>query len=296
MRSLVPVLAAGGLLLGSVALIARRQAPSPYSPAHVQALLEAPLTRRAGDTTSTEPFWRALLEHPRVRRTEAGRELALGRVQVDPTIARAAALAAGELLALPSRDPAGQDGPPLFEVILASTAVREEHGQRFVRLFGCRHSATPEGAPALEDSYHARVALAEGLARLAAEAGRPIVLEGLEAPVAGGVNFELAWGQDRQHLDVTFANRPEEKWSVERPFAASAPSDAGARAIFVAALETLAASDATLGTLTVLGKESAHEDGIDVRLELLGGRLSALTSASQGQRLSAFVPLSLSAR
>lgn len=296
MRSHVPVLAATLLLLGSVALIARRQASDPYSKEHLAALLAAPLTLPGDDASPREPFWRALLLHPRVRRVEGGLELPLGRLQADPTIARTAALAAGELLALPARDPAGQEGAPLWEVILASSAAREENGQRFVRLFGCRHSATPEGAPALEDSYYARVALAEGLQRLAAAAGQPIVLEGLEAPVAGGVNFEVAWAEGRQLLDVTFANHPKDRWSVERPFEASATADAAARANFITALEELAASDATLGSLTVLGKESAHPEGIDVRLELLGGRLSALTSSGQGKRLSAFIPLTPSAR
>lgn len=296
MRSLVPVAAATLLLLGSVALIARHRSSEPYSEKNLAALLAAPLTSRAQGAPPEEPFWRALLAHPSVRRTANGLELPLGRVQADPTIARAAALAAGELLALPSRDPAGKDGPPLWEVILASSAAREEHGQRFVRLFGCRHSASAEAAPALEDSYYARVALAEELQRLALAAGKPIVLEGVEAPVSGGVNFEVAWAAGRQIIDVTFANEPRQVWSAERPFEASAPSDATARASLVAALAKLAAADASLGSLTLLGEESAQADGIDVRLELLGGRLSALTSASQGRRLSAFIPLTPAAR
>jgi hypothetical protein len=297
MRSLVPVAAAGLLLFGSVALIARQRSSDPYSQKHLTALLEAPLTRPEKEaTTVSEPFWRALLAHPRVRRTETGLELPLGRIQADPTIARSAALAAGELLALRSRDPSGKEGAALWEVILASSAAREENGQRFVRLFGCRASGTPDAAPALEDSYHARVALAEGLQRLAAAAGVALVVEGLEAPVQGGANFELAWAGGRQHLDVTFANEPQKKWSVEREFAAVAPADAAARATFVAALTELARRDAQLGPLTLLGQESAQPDGIDVRLELLGGRLSALTSSSQGRRLSAYIPLGPTAR
>jgi len=291
MRSLVPVLVAGALLLGSVGLIARGRQADPYSARHVRALLEAPLTRPADDTTPVQPFWRALLAHPRVRRTDAGLELPLGRVQVDPTLARAAALAAGELVTLPTRGPEGQPGPPLWEVILASSAAREEHGQRVVKLFGCRHSASAEGAPALEDSYHARLALAAGLERAAAQAGRPIRLEGVETPEPGGVNFEVAWVDGRQLLDVTFAGEPTRIWSVERAVTAATPDDAPARATFVAELTRLAASAPELGALRVLGAEEAHADGIDVRLEVLGGRLSALTSSGQGLRLSAYVPL-----
>ena len=59
----------------------------------------------------------------------------------------------------------------------------------------------------------------------------------------------------------------------------------------MSALAALAQSDPSLGPLTVLGQDAAVEGGIDVRLEVLGGRLSALTSTSQGLRLSAYVEL-----
>lgn len=291
MRSLPPVLLASALLLGSVALIARERPSDPYSRAHLRALLSAPLTKREKDAGPQEPLWRALLAHPRVRRSEQGLELPLGRLQTDPSIARASAEAAGELLTLASRDPDGRDGPPLFEVLLASSAAREENGQRIVKLYGCRHSATPDGAPALEDSYYARLALAEGLERAAAEAGRPILIEGRDAPVVGGANFEVAWIDGRQVLDVTFAQEPTRRWNVSRPFEARAPHDGRARAALVAELQALAASDPALGPLTILGIEEARLDGIDLRLELFGGRLSVSTSTSQGPRLSSFVVL-----
>jgi len=287
----VSVVAAGLAVLASVALVARHSSSDPYSAAHLTALLEAPLTRSPQDASAAPALWRALLEHPRVTRTPEGLHFPLGRLQADPTVARAAALAAGELLALPTRTPEGTPGEPAWRVILVSSATRHEDGRRIVKLNGCRASATREAAPSIEDTYHARLSLAAALEALAREAGEPLTLEGTEAPVAGGVNCELVLLDGRQFLELTFAEGPERRWSVEREFTATAPNDARLRPAFVRALETLAAREPSLPPLTIVGAETPEESGIDVRLELLGGRLSALTPASQGQRLSAFVEL-----
>ena len=291
MRPPVSVVAAGLALLACVALVARPKPSDPYSPAHLSALLEAPLTRPPGDTSARQALWRALLAHPRVTQTHAGLTFPLGRLQTDPTVARAAALAAGELLALPTRTPGGAEGEPAWRVILASSATRKEDGRRIVKLNGCRASATPEAAPALEDTYHARLSLAAALEQLAREAGETVTLEGVETPERGGVNFELALLDGRQFLELTFSEGPQQRWSVEREFEASAPHDARVRPAFVAALAALAAETPGLPPLTIVGTDAPAEAGIDVRIEQLGGRLSALTAASQGLRLSAYIEL-----
>ena len=291
MRSLVPVVAAGAVLLASVALVARARTSDPYDAKHLTALLEAPLTPRPGEEGTPSPLWRALLEHPLVQRTPEGLTFPLGRLQTDPTVARAAALSAGELLALPTRTPEGTPGEPAWRVILASSAARTENGRRIVKLNGCRHSALPDAAPAIEDTYHARLSLAAALESLAREAGEPLELEGVEAPAQGGANFELMLLDGRQLLELTFAGGPERRWSVERKFQAVAPHDPRVRREFLEALRTLAARDATLPPLTLQGLETPSAAGIDVRLEQLGGRLSLLTPTHQGRRLSAYVEL-----
>lgn len=291
MRSVVSIVAAGVVLLSSVALVARGRGSDPYSSRRVTTLLEAAPTRQPKDAPGAPSVWRALLEHPLVERTPEGLTFPLGRLQADPTVARSAALAAGELLALPTRNPDGTPGEPAWRVILASSAARTENGRRLVKLNGCRASALPDAAPALEDTYHARLSLAAALERLAREAGEPLELEGTETPVQGGANFELMLLDGRQFLALTFAEGPERSWTVEREFQASAPNDARARTTFVTALRDLAASDPSLPPLTVVGAEAPAAAGIDVRLEQLGGRLSLLTPGSQGLRLSAFIEL-----
>jgi len=291
MRSHVPIVLAGVVLLGSLALVARKRTDDPYSSERLTALLEAPLTRSPKDQEPAPQLWRALLAHPRVTRTADGLSLPLGHLQTDPTIARASALAAGELLALPTRTPEGTPGEPAWRVILASSAARSADGRRIVQLHGCRHSASAEAAPALEDTYYARLSLASALERLAREHGESLELEGVEAPVRGGVNFEFALLDGRQFLDLTFGEEPTRRWSVERDFQAEAPNDVLVRTRFVRALERLAAADPALPPLKVLGAEAPAEQGIDVRIEQLGDRLSALTQAAQGLRLSAYIEL-----
>src|SRR6185503_8876477 len=162
-------------VLASVALVRRRGEPDVLSAPALALLLEQPLDAPpkaapdapAGDGT---PAWRALVEQL-AETTPDGLTLRLGRVLSDPTAAHASAESAGELLALEAEGPQGKLGQPLGRAILAGPAL--EAGERnALKLYGCRHSALPEAGPAIEDTYCARLSLAQALrAHAAAEPG-----------------------------------------------------------------------------------------------------------------------------
>jgi hypothetical protein len=200
--------------------------------------------------------------------------LRLGRVLSDPTAARVSAESAGELLALEAEGPQGELGTPLWRAILAGPAL--EPGERIaLKLYGCRHTALPEAGPALEDTYCARLSLAQALREhVSAEPGSaPLTLIGEHVPMRGGVNFEVQLLAETQSVVVTFDGHETAPLSATRAYHPRAPNDARARANLVQALRERTAA-AGLGALTITDAEPSATDAIDVRIEQLGGRQS----------------------
>jgi hypothetical protein len=290
---LVIVLAAA---LGAAALVRRPSERDPFDREIVGALLRRPVDdvnlSEAERASPPASLLAALLAHPAATRTADGVTLRLGRVLADPTFARAAALAAGELLALEAVGPDGPLGKPLWRAILDGPVLQTEDGVRTLRLYGARHSADADAGPALEDTYHARLALAAALrTHAASEPGAtPLVLRGEETPVKGGVNFEVQLVGTRQTLTVTFdGHRDAPLLYATRDFARTdSPYDARARASLVAALVAGATELEPPVALVIDGKEAAVAGGVDLRLEDFGSRVALVASGSE-RRLSSFV-------
>lgn len=274
MRGKVALLLALLGVLAGMALTRRLRAPDLLSRAALEQLLDRPLDPPPGAPAGDpSPAWRALLAQL-AEPGEHGLTLRLAHVLADPTAARASADSAGELLALEAQGPEGEPGGPLWRAILASPAL--EHGPPpTLRLNGCRHSALSGDGPALEDSYSARLSLARALQELAAtEPGSAaLVLSGEHVPVRGGVNFEVQLQDGTQSVSVTFDGHAGASLRATRPLRPVAPNDARARANLVDVLRERAQS-AGLGPLTVVDVEPATGTGVDVRIELLGGRQS----------------------
>lgn len=305
MRAAFPLFLALAVPVALVALVARPATPDPLSRASLEELLQRPLDARAGDPRSGDPrpgasepepvprtFWRALLELPAATRDERGTTLRLGRVLADPTGARGSAESAGELLWLPVSGPEGEPGVPLWRAVVDGPALVRTDAGLTLPIHGCRHSADAASAPALEDSYFARLSLARALGRIVATEvdGEPITVTGEQFPVKGGVNFEVQFAGGTQTVEVTFSGPDSPRLRVSRTGCPGPPNDARARANLLSALRALAAGDASLGPLVVEGETEPAPDGVDVRLELLGERFS-VTATGGGTRLSAHLDL-----
>ena len=272
MRSRLVLCVALFAVLATAALVRRAHEPDLLAPSELALLLEQPPDPAPGSPASDAvPAWRALLEQF-AQRTAGSLTLRLGRVRADPTAARASAESAGELLALEADGPQGKLGLPLWRAILAGPAL-EPGPEPKLRLNGCRHSALPDAAPVLEDTYCARLSLARALRTLAArEPGvASLTLLGEHVPVRGGVNFEVQLLAESQGVRVT-CNGQESLWAT-RPYRPTGPNDARARTNLAQVLRTRAA-DAGLGTLTIEDAEPGAEGGVDVRIEVLGQRQS----------------------
>lgn len=280
-----------GVLLG-VALVGRSDPSDALSEVSLGRLLESPLdTPGTPDDAPRPPFWKALLEHPALTRAPEGMTLRLGRVLADPTSARLAAERAGELLALEAEGPHGKLGVPLWRALLGACqdgpAMQHNEQGRTLALYGCRHSADADAGPALEDTYTARLALAQALSEHAlSEAGAaPLALLGQTAPVRGGLNFEVQLLGEVQSVVVTFEGNTAPPLTAARSFRPEAPNDVRARANFLAALRTRLAAEG-LGPLHVQGEESPLANGLDVRIEELEGRLDLIATGAGGKRLA----------
>lgn len=280
----------GGLL--AVALVRRAEGPDPFSESALAELVAAPLDSGPRGDGSTAPFWKALFEHPAVTRTPDGLCLRLGRVLADPSAARRAAENAGELLALEAEGPAGKLGIPLWRAVLDGPVLQRNENGRTLALYGCRHSADADAGPVLEDSYYARLALAEALKQHAlAQAGEgAFTLLGQETPVKGGVNFEVQLLGTRQSVSVTFDGHSTPLLRAAREQRPSAPNDARARATLIEVLRARAAAEG-LGELTIEGREAPVENGVDLRLELVGRRLALAATRGGTGRLATHLDL-----
>ncbi|MSR63815.1 MAG: hypothetical protein EXS08_15425 [Planctomycetes bacterium] len=275
---------------GTLAWVRRNSTPDALATTTFRALLARPLDPGPKGASSAEPqaFWRALLELPAVVRTENTLTLPLGRVLSDPSAARLAAESAGELLALEAESQGGPLGLTLLQAILAGPAVEQTETGAVLKLYGCRHSADADAGPLLEDSYYARLSLAGALRAAAQQRGLALTLRGEDAPVKGGVNFEVQLSAEQQVIEVTFDGTQQPPLRARRSGRPRAPNDARARANLVQALEALAA-DAGL-TLLLEGRTERAPGGIDLRLEHNGQRLS-LIARSGAARLATHLDL-----
>ena len=233
------------------------------------------------------PFWRALLEGPAATRSDGVVTLKLGRVHADPSAARLAAEAAGELLELTVVTPAGT--VPLWRAVLDGPAAARSSEGTALKLYGCRHSADPETGPLLEDTYAARLSIAREFRRLAETSPdhRPLTIEGEHTPVAGGANFEVQFRAGEQTLVVTVDRQALEPLSVRRSFRAEPPNDAVARGSLVQALRARAAADPAYQALRIEGEASPVGGGVDLRLEWFGEHQSLVAALPDGSFLRA---------
>jgi hypothetical protein len=268
------------------------------TPERLMALLERPLdvapTAAKEPTGATEPrtFWDALLALPAAVRDGDVVTLTLGRVLADPSVARLAAEQAGELLDLPAEGPDGVLGGTLLDAVLHSAVL---HGPattsgadgRTLSVYGCRHNADDDAGPLIEDTYAARQSLVRALRAGAEAAGEPLTVCGENAPVKGGVNFDVQQRGEEQRIVVTF-DGSRASFSAHRSFRPRAPNDAHARASLVSALESLARTRGV--KLHIEGREERAPHGVDVRIERYGTRL-AVTATNAGERLAAHVAL-----
>jgi hypothetical protein len=272
------LLAAGGLLASQWVWPA--PLPDQLSARSAPELLELPVLPGpdGADGPARQPLWRALLEALPATPDGRGRLLALAGVHADPTRAQASAEAAGELLSLPAiaadgEDLQGSGAGPLWKAVLAGPAAERSAAGIVLRLHGCRHSGDAAAAPALEDTYAARLSIASAFRRLAAEepGHPPLTIEGEHEPVPGGANFEVQLLGDQHMLQVTVDGSAQEALFARRTFRPDAPNDALLRAAFVSGLERLARQAPELGELRIEGLETALPEGVQVRLEHRGG-------------------------
>ena len=287
MRAKALVLLALLAALAGIAFV-RRGPPDPLSQASLDALLLSPIDPASPKPDAPRPpFWKALLEHNALTLGPAGPSLRLGRVLADPSAARISAEHAGELLALEAEGPDGKLGMPLWRAMLAGPSLEQGPAGRTLAFYGCRHTADADAAPVLEDTYRARVSLADALVQYAlSEPGAaPLTLLGREAPVKGGVNFEVQLLGDTQSVSVSFDGHAAPPLKASRTYRPPPPNDARARAALSAALRERLA-DEGLGKLEVVGAEAPVEDGLDVRIELMGEHLALVATRAGGERLA----------
>jgi len=268
----------GALLVvaAGVALVSRARAPQPYSVPALTELLAQPARPGPGPA---EPLpaslWRGLLAAPFADGPAAAPRLALGQVWAAPTVASLAAARAGELLALEAEGPEGRTGTPLWRALLDGPAT--ERGATLVlALHGCRHATDAAAGPILEDTYHARLSLAQALQEHARAAGLALELRGIETPVRGGVNLEVQLLGEEHALRVTFDGHPELFLRARRSFRPVAPHAAEARANLVTALRALAGE--AFPELALEGLEEPAPGGVDVRIETVDGRFALLAT------------------
>jgi len=238
------------------------------------------------------PLWKTLLERAAVSTPGGPPTLKLGRVFANPTIARQAAEASGELLLLPAVQGSSELGRPLWQVLLESSAARRTDEGTALELYGCRFSADADAAAAIEDTYYARLALARALRDIVAshpEYG-PLTIEGEEIPVHGGANFELQLIGDAHMAQVTVDRDPAAPVGVRRTWRPSAPNDAEARRLLVAGLRQRAATDPAFARLAIEGETAPVPGGVDLRVEALFGRLALDVTLSDGSHLSVSRP------
>jgi hypothetical protein len=260
-------------LVGVVAIVQTPKAPDPYSPAALTGLLRQPPSRSAdGQPAPHATLGSTLLNPPFATPDESGRRLELGRVWSAPTVARLAAERAGELLDLEAEGPDGPTGKPLWRVLVDGPSTQPGEPATLA-LYGCRHSADSDAAPAIEDTYAARQSLARALEQHARSAGLSLDLRGTDAPVKGGVNFEVQLSGERHALVATFDGHPGKAYRAWRTFRPTAPFDDAVRASLVRALRDFAAEDPAHAGLELEGIESPVAGGVDLRIELLDGRL-----------------------
>jgi hypothetical protein len=264
------------LLLGAAAALLPRPSADRLSAQAARELLALPVDPLPGAARSPDApaLWRALLRGPAATRTETGVTLRIGRVLADPSSARGAAEAAGELLRQPARNAAGELGAPLWRVVLDGPGTERRDGAPVFKIYGCRHKADPDAGPVLEDTYAARLALAQGLRELAAldpgTAG--LVIEGESMPVRGGANFELSLSGDTHSVEVTFDGHEAAPILAQRAFRPAAPNDAVARRSLVRGLRDEVGADGTFPPLTIEGEDAPAAGGVDFRLERIGER------------------------
>lgn len=262
------------VLAAGLALVQRAREPEPYGEPALAVLLRQPGQRAPWETEQAPRLLgHELLSAPFVDETPAGPRLSLGRVWAAPTVAALAAREAGLLLALEAEGPEGPTGLPLWRVILEGPST-EEGAERTLALYGCRHATDPDAGPVIDDTYAARLSLAQALEGHARSSGSTVRLRGAEAPVAGGVNFEVQLMGDEHAIRVTFDGHPALAYRARRAFRPEAPHEAAVRRNLVAALRALASEDARLAGLVIEGEEEAVHGGVDVRLEILDGRLA----------------------
>jgi hypothetical protein len=295
MRSRTLLLAALGLPLVGLALVVPRREPELFPAATLQALLRRPL---AGPNAGPNPpsFFQALLAHSSLTRDARGATLRLRRVLADPSAARLSAQHAGELLSLEAHTPTGPLGIPLWQAVLEHARPAEDGGLA-LELYGCRHLADADAGPTLEDTYAARLALADALAQHArTRAGAPpLELRGREVPVRGGINLEVELVGQTQAVRVTFDGAPEKMLRAQRVWRPTAPNDARARADLVAALRTEARAHG-IDELAVEGEHEPVADGLDVRLERAGERVSLVATHAGKERLATWLEASADAQ
>ena len=299
MRARFVILLCIVLTLAGLAVVERSQAPDPLAQGTLEAMLARPLEASSSrgpapaEGTPQPLFWRALLARSGTVADERT-TLRLGLVLADPSAAHLAAERAGELLDLAPEDAAGDaaggPGQPLWRAVLEGPASERTEQGRTLKLFGCRHSADAAAGPTIEDSYHARLALAAALrARItAAEPGVALTVLGEEVPVRGGANFEVALRGPTQSVVVTFDGQKRTPLRVSREFRPEAPNDARARANLVAALRRVAEREGL--ALELDGAEAPVAGGVDLRLEVFGSRL-ALSTTDSGARLATHLEL-----
>jgi len=280
-------------VLALLALVRRGEPSDPLSEAALAELLAQPL-----DLAPSEPvpdplpaFSRALFDTFAEPAAPAGRVLRLGRVQADPSSARLAAEHAGELLELEAQGPDGTPGVPLWRAILDGPAVAKSADGRTLAIYGCRHSADLDAGPVLEDTYAARLALADALAAHArTQTGEaPLTLLGRELPVKGGINLEVTLVGETQALTVTLGGTPARTLRVSRTYRPEAPNDARARRALVAALRACVPAEER-DAFALDGEQTPIANGVDLRLELFGDRL-ALTASRGKTRLATHLTL-----
>ena len=276
-RLLLP-LALGTLAFFGVRAL-REESPERLSARSAGELLLLPVGEAPapGGPDARAPLWRTLLERVATRGADGRTTLALGRVSVDPTVARLAALEAGELLRLKvgSEPASGAEDTreELWKLVLDGPAAERTDEGLVLRLYGCRHTADVAAAPVIEDTWFARLALAEAFREIAGEhpeVGR-LVIEGDQVPVKGGANFELQLLGDRHGVQFTVDDSDAEPLLAGRRWRPVPPNDALARAELVQGLLANARNDPDYAALEIDGVEQPAEGGLDLRLESLGG-------------------------
>lgn len=268
---------------GLLGLVQRASRPAPYSQEAVSELLGQAAQGVEGTHGAT--LAQALLAAPFAEERDGRAHLRLGHVWSAPTVARLAAEAAGELLALEAVGAEGPTGLPLWRVLLDGPATSGTGDARTLALYGCLQATDVEAGPAIEDTYVARQALAQALEQHARAAGFLLTLEGVDVPQRGGVNLEVQLQGLEHWIRVTFDGRRDLAYHARRSFRPAAPHDSAARASLCAALRAVAREEGC--ELVLEGEEAPLPDGTAIRLEPLDGRLTLSASRAQARLFGA---------